>query len=159
MLSIITIFSSDLLEESTLSKPLSDESILGEPSGFLTVPQTDAKQMDSSTGGILRRSNRAPMSPKSVVDLIDLRDDRITVPSTKSQTSLNEARFFGSDVTMNLEDATDSQNSIDAASTTFDINGGHLLHRCHSDTNISYNSIQQVGIGSNYLANDLNPIV
>ncbi|KAM3179484.1 hypothetical protein ACTXT7_000499 [Hymenolepis weldensis] len=133
----------DLLDESTLSKPLSDESILGEPSGFLTVPPTDAKQMDSSTGGILRRSNRAPMSPKSAVDLIDLRDDRITVPSTKSQTSLNEARFFGSDVTMNLEDATDSQNSIDAVSTTFDISGGHLLHRCHSDTNISYNSIQQ----------------
>lgn len=137
-------FVSDLPDESTLSKPLSDESIIGEPSGFLTVPPTDTKQTDTSGGGILRRSNRPPMSPNSVVDLVELRDDRMNVPTTKSQTSLNEARFFGSDVTMNLEDATDSQNSIDAASANFDIGGGHLLHRCHSDTNISYNSIQQV---------------
>lgn len=128
------------------SKPLSDESISGDPSGFLTVPPTDTRQMDTASGGILRRSNRAPFSPKSVADLIDLRDDRIMVTSAKSQTSLNEARFFGSDITMNLEDATDSQNSIDVLSANFDISGGHLLHRCHSDTNISYNSIQQVKI-------------
>ncbi|VDM21511.1 unnamed protein product [Hydatigera taeniaeformis] len=133
----------NLLDEPTLSKPLSDESILGEPSGFLTVPSSDAKQMDAAIGGILRRSNRAPLSPKSVADLIDLRDDRLLISNTKSQTSLNEARFFGSDVTMNLDEATDSQNSIDVGSANFDLSSGFLLHRCHSDTNISYNSVQQ----------------
>ncbi|VDK20530.1 unnamed protein product [Taenia asiatica] len=131
--------SNNLLDEPTLSKPLSDESILEDPSGFLTVPPTDARQMEANIGGILRRSNRTPLSPKSVADLIDLRDDRLLVSNTKSQISLNEARFFGSDVTMNLDEATDSQNSIDAGSANFDSDSGFLLHRCHSDTNISYN--------------------
>ncbi|KAM7539779.1 hypothetical protein Aperf_G00000028389 [Anoplocephala perfoliata] len=136
--------SSNLLDE-TFSKPLSDESISGDPSGFLTVPPTNTKQTDAVSGGILRRSNRgAPLSPKSVTDLIDLRDDRIMVTNAKSQTSLNDAPFFGSDITMNLEDPTDSQNSIDVPPSNSDPSGAHLIHRCHSDTNISYNSVQQI---------------
>lgn len=118
--------------------------MLRESSGFLSVPPVDARQMDTSSGGTLGRSHRAPLSPKSVADLIDLHDDRSIAMKTKSQSSLNEIRFFGSDVTMNLNDVTDSQNSIDVGSTNLDANCTHLLHRCHSDTNISYNSVQQV---------------
>nr|CDS15467.1 protein unc 80 [Echinococcus granulosus] len=146
------VTSSPDLDEPTLSKPLSDESIPEDHSGFLTVPSTDTKQMDTASGSILRRSNRTPLSPKSVADLIDLRDGRPLFSKTKSQISLNEARFFGSDVTVNLDEVTDSQNSIDAGSVNFDLGFGFLLHRCHSDTNITYNSVQQIDevTGSNH---------
>uniref|UniRef100_A0A5K3ERF1 Ras-GAP domain-containing protein n=1 Tax=Mesocestoides corti TaxID=53468 RepID=A0A5K3ERF1_MESCO len=144
--------SHNLLEEPAFSKPYSDESMFGESSSFLTVPAADSKQMDSASGGILRKSIKSPLSPKSSSDLIDLRDDRALAGNAKSQTSLNEARFFGSDVTMNPDEATDSQNSIDTASANWDPSAGFLLHRCHSDTNVSYYSVQQIDevTGSNH---------
>lgn len=142
---------------------MGDDSVFGDCSpGLLSVPSIDGRPPDFTSsgsvvggGGILRRSTKTPVSLQSVVDLIDFHDEvgsGEAAMRAKSQSSLSDHRLYGMEGLLNSipnYDVNDSPNSFDEHGLMrFDAGAANILHRCHSDTNIAYFCVEEVGLAT-----------